>query len=105
MWGAEPPPLLSVPVISTPPTAPSFQHFTFAPWDPNGFHRGPTPTPSGGQSGPGHPHCSPPLKPPCFFRLCVSPASSLPLLSAASLLLVPLSTQQPSFSTRLTNLS
>lgn len=82
--------------------------FITASWDPNGFHRGPTPTRVGLGQG-GAPATPIPLlapKPPSMFLLlqCVSPASSLPLLSAASLLFVPVSTLQPLHSSP-TNLS
>ena len=73
--------------------------FTTASWDPNGFHHGPAPTGVGQGPGPGpdHPHRSPCPKVTMFLLLrCVSPASSLPVLSAASLLFVPLCTLQPS---------
>lgn len=81
-----------------------------APWDPNGFHRGPPRPPpplewGARQGGTWPPHCSPRSKATMFLpSRCVSPASSLPLLSAALLLLVPLSTLQPLHSSP-TNLS
>lgn len=76
------------------PHAPSVP-LTVAPRDPNGFHRGPNPQSGArGQGGTRPPHRCPPLRSHhVSVPVCV-PASSLPLLSAASLL-VALSTLQP----------
>lgn len=58
-----------------------------APWDPNGFHRGPPRPPprhwSGGRgrAGPGHPIAPLAPKPPCFFRPGVCPPPPLCLSS------------------------
>lgn len=87
-----PHPRCPAPTHASCPVRPSHRHFSGSKWFPPWPH--PPRVGPGGRAGPGHPIAAPPLRSHhVSVPVCV-PASSLPLLSAASLL-VALSTLQP----------